>query len=281
MRKIREVLRLHSLGLKQRQIARSCSVGQSTVSEYIKAAEAAGLRWPDIADWDEAKLLATLTPAAPLVQTRSRLPAPDFPSIHAELQQHKHLTLQLVWEEYRAQNQEGYRYSRFCELYQRWRRQQEVVLRQEHRAGEKLFVDYAGATISVKDPSSGEIREAQLFVAVLGASNYTFAEATWTQALGDWIGSHIRAFEFFGGVPEIVVPDFVPGNIIGVMWRAALCGPGSRARARSGCSGDMGPHNGSALAHDEFPFGISERRLSCSNVTLLSLQRSIESEEAG
>lgn len=213
MRKIREVLRLHSLGLKQRQIARSCSVGQSTVSEYIKAAEAAGLGWPDIADWDEAKLLATLTPAVPMVPARSRLPAPDFPSIHAELQQHKHLTLQLVWEEYRAQNPEGYRYSRFCELYQRWRRQQEVVLRQEHRAGEKLFVDYAGPTIAVKDPSSGEIRQAQLFVAVLGASNYTFAEATWTQGLGDWIGSHIRALEFLGGIPEIIVPDNLKSGV--------------------------------------------------------------------
>jgi transposase len=213
MRKIREVLRLHSLGLKQRQIARSCSVGQSTVSEYIKAADAAGLRWPDIADWDEAKLLATLTPAAPVVPARSRLPAPDFPSIHAELQQHKHLTLQLVWEEYRAQNPDGYRYSRFCELYQRWRRQQEVVLRQEHRAGEKLFVDYAGPTIAVKDPSSGDIRQAQLFVAVLGASNYTFAEATWTQGLGDWIGSHIRALEFLGGVPEIIVPDNLKSGV--------------------------------------------------------------------
>ena len=189
MRKIREVLRLHSLGLKQRQIARSCSVGQSTVSEYIKAADAAGLRWPDIADWDEAKLLAALTPSVAAVRTRNRYAAPDFASVHAELQQHKHLTLQLVWEEYRTQHPDGYRYSRSCELYQRWRRRQEVVLRQEHRAGEKLFVDYAGATVAVKHPTSGETQEAQLFVAVLGASNYTFAEPTWTQGLGDWIGS--------------------------------------------------------------------------------------------
>jgi transposase len=214
MRKIREVLRLHSLGLKQRQIARSCSIGQSTVSEYIKAADAGGLRWPDIADWDEAKLLATLTAAAPAAPAaRNRLQPPDFAFVHAELQQHKHLTLQLVWEEYRAQHPDGYRYSRFCELYQRWRRHQEVVLRQEHRAGEKLFVDYAGATIAVKDPTSGETKEAQLFVAVLGASNYTFAEATWTQGLGDWIGSHIRALEFFGGVPEIVVPDNLKSGV--------------------------------------------------------------------
>ena len=213
MRKIKEVLLLHALGLRQRQIARSCSIGQSTVSDYIQWADAAGLRWLDIADWDESRVLAALGPNVPTERARSRLPAPDFGSIHAELQQHKHLTLQLVWEEYRTQHPEGYRYSRFCELYQRWRRNQEVVLRQEHRAGEKLFVDYAGDTIGVQDPTTGEIRQVQLFVAVLGASNYTFAEATWTQGLGDWIGSHIRAFEFFGAVPEIVVPDNLKSGV--------------------------------------------------------------------
>jgi transposase len=118
-----------------------------------------------------------------------------------------------VWQERRAQDPDGYGYSRFCELYQRWRRKREVVLRQEHRAGEKLFVDYAGQTITVRNPANGEIREAQLFVAVLGASNYTYAEATWTQGLGDWIGAHIRAFEFFIGVPEIVVPDNLKSGI--------------------------------------------------------------------
>lgn len=213
MRKIKEVLRLHSLGLAQRQIARSCSLGQSTVSEYLKAAEAARLRWPEVADWDDARLAAALLPKPTRNVRASRQPEPDFASIHTELQQHKHLTLQLVWEEYRAQNPDGYRYSRFCELYQRWRRKQEVVLRQEHRAGEKLFVDYAGPTITVQNPATGEIREAQLFVAVLGASNYTYAEATWTQGLGDWIGSHIRAFEFLGGVSEIVVPDNLKSGV--------------------------------------------------------------------
>jgi transposase len=195
MRKIKEVLRLHSLGLAQRQIALSCSIGQSTVSEYLKAAEAAGLRWPDSADWDEARL-AALLPKAPPAPQPSRRPEPDFAGVHAELQKNKHLTLQLVWEEYRAVHPNGYGYSRFCELYQRWRRKLEVVLRQEHRAGEKLFVDYAGATIAVQDPATGERREAQLFVSVLGASNYTFAEATWTQGLADWMGSHMRALEF-------------------------------------------------------------------------------------
>jgi transposase len=207
MRKIKEVLRLHSLGLKQRVIARGCSIGQSTVSEYLKVAEAAGLDWDAVAQWDEPRLIAALMPQQPIPSPRNRLSEPDFATLHAELQQHKDLTLQLVWEEYRAVNPDGYHYSRFCELYKRWHRKLEVVLRQEHRAGEKLFVDYAGKTIGVKDPAADEIKEAQVFVAVLGASNYSFAEATWTQGLADWIGSHIRAFEFFGAVPEIVVPD--------------------------------------------------------------------------
>lgn len=213
MRKIKEVLRLHSLGLAQRQIARSCSLGQSTVSEYLKAAEAARLQWPEVAGWDEDRLTAALLPRPTAKVNPARQSEPDYAAIHAELQQHKHLTLQLVWEEYHAQHPDGYRYSRFCELYQRWRRKQEVVLRQEHRAGEKLFVDYAGDTIPVQNPATGEIDEAQLFVAVLGASNYTYAEATWSQGLGDWIGSHIRAFEFFEGVTEIVVPDNLKSGV--------------------------------------------------------------------
>ena len=213
MRKIKDVLRMHSFGLAQSQIARSCSIGQSTVSEYLKAAEAAGIKWPGAADWEESKLAAALLPKHPPTVPAARLPAPEFAAIHGELQKHKHLTLQLVWEEYQAANPGGYRYSRFCELYQSWRKKRDVVLRHEHRAGEKMFVDYAGDTIAVRDPSAGEPREAQIFVAVLGASNYTFAEATWTQGLGDWIGSHVRAFEFIAGVPEIVVPDNLKSGV--------------------------------------------------------------------
>lgn len=150
---------------------------------------------------------------APPAPKRNRLPEPDYAQIEAELARHKHLTLQLLWEDYRAQHPEGYRCSRFCELYQRWRKQRLVVMRHEHRAGEKLFVDYAGATVAVTDPETGEARPAQIFVAVLGLSNYTFAEATWTQGLPDWIGSHTRALAYFGGVPEIVVPDKLKAGI--------------------------------------------------------------------
>jgi len=213
MRTIKKVLRLHHLGLTQREIAASSAVGQSTVSEYVKAAASAGLEWPEVADWDESRLAAALLPQAASTPKPGRQPAPDFASVQLELQKDRHLTLQLVWEEYRAIHADGYGYSRFCELYQRWRRKREVVLRQEHRAGEKLFVDYAGRTVPVQNPVSGEISQAQLFVAVLGASSYTFAEATWTQGLGDWIGSHMRAFEFFGGVTEIVVPDNLKSGV--------------------------------------------------------------------
>ncbi len=207
MRKLKEVLRLLSLGLKQHLIARSCSIAQSTVSEYVAAAEAAGIDWPAVADWDERRLEAVLFPNRPEVPSRRQYPAPDFAAIHHELQTHKHLTLQLVWEEYRQADPNGYRYSRFCDLYRAWLRKRDIVLRQQHRAGEKTFVDWAGDTVAIHDPKTGSIHDASVFVAVLGASNYSFAEAAWTQTLPDWIGAHIRAFEFFGGVTEIIVPD--------------------------------------------------------------------------
>ncbi len=139
--------------------------------------------------------------------TRTCKPLPDFAQLHEELQRHPHLTLQLAWEEYRQAHPDGYAYSRFCELYQQWRQRLDVVLRQDHVAGEKLFVDYAGATIPIHDPQGGPERQAAIFVAVLGASNYTYAEATASQELEHWLGSHIRTFEFLGGVPKLVIPD--------------------------------------------------------------------------
>ena len=235
MRKIREVLRLHSLGLKQRQIARACVIGQSTVSDYIKQAEAAELKWAEIADWEEDQLLARLAAVTPstVAKERGRLPQPDYAAIHAELLQHKHLTLQLLWEEYYQDHPDGYRYSRFCELYRDWVKHLDVVLRHEYRVGEKLFVDYAGDKIPIYDQQTGEVDfHASLFVAVLGASSYTFAEATRSQDLSCWIESHVRALEFFGGTPEVVVPDFVPGNKIRIMWRAALCVRGAQSFCR-------------------------------------------------
>jgi transposase len=144
MRKIKEVLRLHSLGLKQQQIARSCQIAQSTVHQYLKAAASAGVNWPLPLDWDERRLQETISGAPRPATAWSKTETPDFTAIRQQLQTHRNLTLQLVWEEYRESRSGGYSYSRFCELYRSWVRKQDVVLRQEYRAGEKLFVDYAG-----------------------------------------------------------------------------------------------------------------------------------------
>src|SRR5438270_4573710 len=208
MRKIKEVLRLRfGLGLHQSQIARSCSIGQATVHRYLQKAAAAGLSWPLPEDVDDRRLEELLFSAAGGRPSRAIHSLPDFAEVRRQLQTHKHLTLQLVWEEYRATEPDGYGYSRFCELYHRWSRNQDVVLRQEHRAGEKMFVDWAGDTIPIHDRRISDMTPASLFVAVLGASTYTFARATLSQDLSNWVGCHVAAFEYCQGTPRLVVPD--------------------------------------------------------------------------
>ena len=208
MRKTKEVLRLRfELGLGQRAIARACSISQSTVHEYLNRAAAAGVVWPLGEEWDEQRVEQALFGERQVVKRLPEQVLPDFPALHSQLQQHPHLTLQLAWEEYRQTHPEGYGYSRFCELYQRWRGKQDVVLRQIHKPGEKGFVDWAGATIPVHDPVTGEIWPASLFVMVLGTSSYTYAEATRDQQLAAWINAHIHAFEYFSGVPRLLIPD--------------------------------------------------------------------------
>jgi transposase len=238
MRKLKEVLRLHSCGLSQHQIARSCSISQSTVHEYVSAAQVAGIKWPLPEDWDDRKIEKTLFPQRSAPAVWRKHPEPDWPQIHQELQTHKDLTLQLVWQEGRESNPEGYAYSRFCDLYRRWLKKLDLVLRQEHRAGEKMFVDYAGATIPIYDPQTGEVQPAAVFVAVLGASSYTFAEATSGQDLRNWIGSHIRAFEFFSGVVEVVVPD----NLKSAVTHPSFYEPDLNPTYR-----DLGEHYGVAI----------------------------------
>jgi hypothetical protein len=179
MREIKEVLRLRfELRLGQRAIARACSISQSTVHEYLNRAATAGVVWPLGEEWDEQRIEQALFGERQVVKRLPEQVLPDFPDLHSQLQQHRHLTLQLAWVAYRQVHPEGYGYSRFCELYQRWRRKQDVVLRQVHQPGEKGFVDSAGATTPVHDPVTGEIWPASLFVMVLGASSYTYAEAT-------------------------------------------------------------------------------------------------------
>lgn len=207
MRKIKEVLRLrYELGLKQRQIARSCGIGQATVADYLQRAEAAGIGWPLPEGCDDVQLEKAVFGTRPQQAPDSR-PQPDFREIREQLQRHRHLTLQLLWEEYRQKNADGYRYSYFCELYESWRRKQELVLRQEHKAGEKMFVDWAGVTIPLHHRGTGQVGQAPLFVSVLGASSYTYAEATRDQQMESWIQAHIHALEFYSGVPTLVVPD--------------------------------------------------------------------------
>jgi transposase len=193
------------LGL--RQIARSLSVSVGTVHDYLKRAEAAGIKWPLPEGLDDNHLEAALfrQPTAPVPLHLHKAP-PDYVAIHQQLQK-PHVTLQLLWEEYQEANPDGYRYSRFCELYQRWRRKQDVVLRQQHKPGERMFVDWAGATVPIHNRSSGEITQAPLFVAALGASSYTYAEAARNQQLDSWIQVNMHALEFYGGVPQISVPD--------------------------------------------------------------------------
>jgi transposase len=206
MRKIREVLRLKwGNGMSNRRIAAGSGIGRPTVSEYLRRAEEAGLSWPLPDDLNDARLERLLFPPPPDLPAQKR-GIPDWAHIHGELKQ-KGVTLFLLWQEYRANHPDGYQYSWFCEHYRAWQGKLDMVMRQDHRAGEKLFVDYAGQTVPIIDPATGEIREAQIFVAVLGASNYTYAEATWSQSLPDWIGSHVRCLHFLGGVPELVVPD--------------------------------------------------------------------------
>jgi transposase len=206
MRKIRETLRLHfDSGLGQRPIARCLDISRSTVGDYLRRGKAAGLNWPlPDALTDQQLYNLLFPPATPVVSSGRALP--DFTYLHTELKR-KGVTLMLLWEEYLAEHSQGYRYSQFCEMYRRWAKTLKLSMRQVHKAGEKLFVDYAGQTLPIVNPQTGQISEAQIFVAVLGASSYTFAEATFSQNLPDWLGSHARAFEFFGGVPEIVVPD--------------------------------------------------------------------------
>lgn len=212
VRNIQEVLRLKwECGLGIRAIARSCSISHSTVIEYVCRAEAAGITWPLPKSLGEDELFRLLFPKRSRSSSRV-IPLPDWNQVHTELRR-KSVTLRLLWVEYREAHPDGYGYSQFCELYRRWAKCLNPSMRMRHKAGEKLFVDYAGQTVPVVNPQTGEIRQAQIFVATLGASNYTYAEAQWSQDLPNWIGGHVRAFAFFGGVPEILIPDNLKAGV--------------------------------------------------------------------
>jgi len=223
MRQIVEILRLareHDCSV--RQIAASVGLPHSTVGDYLRRFAATGLPWPLPPEVDAAAVEAQLF-ARQASSTVVR-PYPDWPAVHRELQR-KGVTLQLLWQEYKQTFPDGYQYTRFCQLYRAWAARLDPVLRQEHHAGERAFVDYAGQTVEVVEPATGELRAAQLFVGVLGASNYHFAEATWTQTLPDWIGSHTRMLTYFGGVPALIVPDNLKAGVRAACYYAPDVNP--------------------------------------------------------
>jgi len=212
MRRIREVLRQRwECGLSERTVATSCSLARSTVAKYVKRAEEVGLSWPLPEELTDEELERRLFPDALSEESGPRF-IPDWAEVRRQLAQ-KGVTLRLVWEEYKEAHPDGFQYTQFCVRYRAWRETLDLPMRQEHKAGERLFVDYCGQTVPVTDRKTGEIRQAQVFVAVLGASNYTYAEATWTQTLPEWVTSHVHAFAFYGGVPALVVCDNLKAGV--------------------------------------------------------------------
>jgi transposase len=259
--KIKEMLRLRfGARLSERKIARSCNVSRTTVSEYLNRASEAGLTWPEAANLSEEELYERLfPPALPVAASR---PLPDWAYVRKEAAR-PNVTLLLLWEEYRAEHPDGYSRTQFYAKYRAWCETLEPVMRITHKAGEKVFVDYSGRKVPITNPETGEVREAEVFVGTLGASSYTYAEATWTQSLPDWIGSHVRMFAFFGGVPRLIVPD----NLKSGVTKACFYEPGINETYRK-----MAEHYGVAVlparvrepkdkAKVESAVGVVQRRI--------------------
>jgi transposase len=205
MRKIKEVLRLkHAGGLSTRAIARACSIGKETVREYLCRASEAGIGWPLPEGLDDEELERRLFSS--VLKCTDKRRCPNWALVHQELRK-KGVTRRLLWQEFKEEDPDFLGYSQFCELFRRWGKELHPSMRVPHKAGEKLYVDFAGLTMSYTEPSSGEVKKAHVFVATWGASNYTYAEAFPSQNLPSWISGHINAFEYFGGMPEVLVPD--------------------------------------------------------------------------
>jgi len=212
MRKIREILRLKfDLNLSDRQISKSTKASRPTISDYLRRFTLSGLPWPLPVNMPDAEIDTRLFPLKSTLPNALRS-TPDWAQMHLEVRR-KGVTLFLLWQEHKSGHPDGFNYSWFCEQYRTWSGKLDAVMRQDHLAGEKCFVDYAGHTMPVICRHTGEIRQAQIFVGVMGASNYTFAEATWSQTIPDWIGSHVRMLGHFGASPEILVPDNLKSGV--------------------------------------------------------------------
>lgn len=221
MRKVREVLRLtHEMRLSVREVSEATGVGKTAVAEYVARARVIGITWPVPPEIDDGELERRLfVPAGHHEGSARQLP--DWAKVHEELKR-RGVTLTILWEEHRAECPDGHGYSQYCWHYRHWRQRLSPVMRQTHVAGDKLFVDWAGDTVPVIEPATGEVRAAHLFIAALGASSYTYAEARWSETLPDWIGAHVNALTFLGGVPKAVVPD----NLKTGVTRASRYEPG-------------------------------------------------------
>jgi transposase len=208
--KFREILRLHELGYSQCAIAQSCAVARSTVQDYIRRASAKNLSYPQLSQLSDSEVQELLGKGNR--QARQGAEVIDFARVEVELR-HKGVTLALLWQEGLDKGLWKLSYGTFCRRYNQWRGQQQLTMRQVYKGGEKVFVDYCGLTVPVVHPESKEVSAAQIFVACLGASNYTYAEATPSQQLRHWIGSHQRALAYFGGVPRCIVPDNLKSGV--------------------------------------------------------------------
>ncbi len=212
MRRLREVLRLkYDVCLTHRAIAQACTVGLGTVTTYLQRATAAGLTWPLPDDLDDAALEARVFARPAVPPARDRV-VPDWIHLHQELKK-PGVTLSLLWLEYRGAHPSGYAYSQFCERYRRWAQALKPSMRQVHRAGEKLLVDYSGKRPHLVDARTGEERPVELFVGVLGASGLIYAEATLGQDLPSWVGAHVGMLAYFQGSPAIWVPDNLKSGV--------------------------------------------------------------------
>jgi len=212
LRKIREVIRLHhESDLSNRAIARVCQISNSTVGDYLARAEQAGLGWPLPGDLDEASLYRRLFPEK-TGESQPKRPLPNWEDVHRELSK-RGVTLTLLWQEYREEYPNGYGYTQFRLYYQRWNKSKNGTMRIPRKGGEELEVDYAGVTVPITNPETGEISQAQVFVATLPASNYTYAEVQASQELAHWIGGHVRALNFFGGAPKTICPDNLKSGV--------------------------------------------------------------------
>jgi len=207
LRKIREILRLkEEAGLSNRAIARANKISNSTVGEYLRRAEAAGLHWPLPEGVSDEEVMRKLFPEDAVVEEPER-PLPDWEAVQKELKK-KGVTLKLLWDEYRDKHPDHhYQYTQFCEYYRRWAKTQTPSARFPHPGGEVMEVDYAGLTMTLVNPETGETTPVPVFVATLPASNYIFAEVQSSQEKLNWINGHVRAFEFFGGMTKILRPD--------------------------------------------------------------------------